>query len=117
MPLYLSPSRPEILTVVAATGATETIDVGTGGVFDLTLDANVTLTFTSPPTGSAWSFTLILRQDGAGARTVTWPGSVDWPGSSAPTLSTGANDVHVLVFLTVDGGTTWLGFASGLDMG
>ncbi len=33
-----------------------------------------------------------------------------------PTLSTGANDVDVFVFFTVDAGTTYYGFTAGQDL-
>ena len=83
----------------------------------LTLTANCTLTFSNPPaSGTAGSFTLILVQDGTGSRTVTWPAAVDWASATAPTLSTGAGDVDILTFLTLDAGTTWYGFVAGQDM-
>jgi hypothetical protein len=59
---------------------------------------------------------LILTQDGTGSRTVDWPGSVQWAGSSAPTLSTGDGDVDIFAFVTVDAGTTWFGFTGGLNL-
>lgn len=117
-------SRPKIkdyaetVSAHGATGTTETIDLENGNVHTITLDDNCTLTFSNPPaTGIAGSFTLIVTQDGTGSRTITWPASVDWAGASAPTLSTGAGDVDILSFLTVDAGTTWYGFVGGLDFG
>jgi hypothetical protein len=58
------------------------------------LTGNVTFTFTAPLGVS----TRILRliQDGAGSHTVTWPGTVKWPGGTAPTLSTAAGAVDVV---------------------
>jgi len=53
----------------------------------------------------------------AGQSTVTWPASVDWPAATAPTLSSGANEVDVFVFYTTDGGTTWYGFTAGQALG
>ncbi len=97
-------------------GSTETIDLTNGNVHRIVLDANCTLTFSGTAASVACSFTLIVVQDGTGSRTITWPASVDWPAATAPTLSTGANDVDILVFLTVDNGTTWYGFVSGQDM-
>jgi hypothetical protein len=96
----------------------KTLDIAAeGNVFDITLTDNCTFTFSNPSaSGTACSITLILRQDGTGSRTVTWPASVDWPSATAPTLSTGAADVDVFTFLTVDAGTTWLGFTAGLDI-
>lgn len=106
----------ETLSTVAAAGATETLDLGSGNVHDVTLDANCTLTFTGTAASAACSFTLILRQGGSGSYTVTWPASVDWPGGTAPTLSTAVGRVDVFSFLTVDNGTTWLGFTAGLGV-
>jgi hypothetical protein len=114
--------RPEIIdyseTVVAHgnTGAAETIDLEGGNFHTCTLDDNCTFTFSNPsPTGKACGFTLILTQDGTGSRTATWPASVKWPNGSAPTLSTGAADVDMLAFVTVDAGTTWRGVVCGQD--
>jgi len=107
----------ETLTT-ANTSTAYTIDLTNGNVFDLTLTGNCTFTFSSPPvSGKAGSFTLILTQDGTGSRTVTWPAAVDWAGGTAPTLTTTATTgVDVITFVTVDGGTTWLGFLAGGDM-
>jgi hypothetical protein len=41
---------------------------------------------------------------------------VDWPGGTAPTLTTTASAVDVFTFLTVDNGTTWLAFVAGQDI-
>ena len=102
----------------ATSGATETLDLESGNVFDLTLSANCTITLSNPPaSGTSGSFTLILRQDGTGSRTVTWPASVDWASATAPTLTTDASAVDVLTFMTVDGGTIWLGFVAGQALG
>lgn len=107
----------EKVSTVAAAGSTETLSVATANVHDVTLDASCTFTFTGATSGKACSFSLILRQDATGGHAVTWPASVDWPGGSAPTISTAANAVDVFSFLTVDGGTTWLGFVGGQAFG
>jgi len=115
--------RPEIkdygesVNAIGVTGSAETIDITSGNVVTATLDDNCTFTFSSPSaSGKACSFTLILTQDGTGSRTVTWPGSVQWASSTAPTLSSGAADVDIFAFITVDAGTNWFGFTAGLDM-
>ena len=96
----------ENVNTVAATGATETLDISTFGVHDCTMDEACTFTFSNPaPSGKASSFVLILR----GAFTPTLPASVDWSGGSAPTYATPS----VYVFTTVDAGTTWVGAQSG----
>lgn len=58
------------------------------------------------------SFTLLLQQDAVGSRTVTWGSEIDWGTTGAPTLTTTANKVDVVTFLTANGGRTWYGFLS-----
>ena len=73
---------------------------GSGNITDLNLNM---------PKGISGSFTLVLKQDGTGSRTITNykvfdddgaanTTTVQWPGGSAPTLSTGANDIDILTF-------------------
>jgi hypothetical protein len=103
-------------TVIANTGATYTIDLESGNVFNLTLTGDCTYTFSNPPaSGSAGAFTLIQNQDGTGSRTVTWPASVEWAVGSAPTITSTASSTDVFTFITTDGGTTWYGFTGGQD--
>ena len=103
-------------TAVTSSSNAATLNLRDGSVFTHTLSENVTYTFSNPAaSGYASSFTLKVTQDSS-ARTITWPGSVDWAGGTAPTLSTGSGDVDVFVFMTVDGGTTYYGFTAGQDM-
>jgi hypothetical protein len=107
----------ETVSTNATSGIAATIDLDNGNVHDLTLTANCTLTFSNPPaTGKAGSFTLILRQDATGSRTVTWPASVKWSGGTAPTLTTTASGIDILTFTTLDAGTAWFGFTAGQGM-
>ena len=103
-------------TAVTSSSNAATLNLRDGSVFTHTLTENVTYTFSNPAaSGYASSFTLKVTQDSS-ARTITWPGSVDWAGGTAPTLSTGSGDVDVFVFMTVDGGTTYYGFTAGQDL-
>lgn len=116
-------SRPVVLdyaikTVTANTGTSYDINCNSGNGFNLTLTGNCTFTFSNPPaSGNIGEFRLVLSQDATGGRTVTWPASVDWGNATAPILSTSANAVDILGFLTVDGGTTWYGFLGGTNYG
>jgi hypothetical protein len=104
----------ELAVNAAATGAV-TVDLINGNVHDLTLTGDVTLTLTGATAGVACSATLILRQDATGTRLATWPGSVNWGAAGAPVLSTAASAYDVVSLLTVDGGTTWIGFHTGMS--
>jgi hypothetical protein len=96
--------------VTANTSTAYTINLANGTVQYLTLTGNVTYTFPTPVAGQ--SFILIQRQDGTGGRTATWPASVDWPGATAPTLTSTANRVDKFVFTAIDG-SNWLGSNAG----
>ena len=96
--------------VQTATGdGTTTIDWGLGNKFYFTFGAQAdTFTFTAP--GGPCNLVLVLKQDGTGSRTATWPESVMWPSGTAPTLSTGANDVDIVCFFY--DGTNYFGNTS-----
>jgi hypothetical protein len=105
----------ETLTV-ANTGSAYTIDLSVTNSFELTLTANCTFTISNPPaSGKLGSITLFLKQDATGSRTVTWPASVIWPGGTAPTLTTTASHVDVIVLTTTDGGTHYRAATSALN--
>lgn len=96
-------------------GGTQDIDLESGNVVSGTVDTSTTtFTFSNPSAaGISNSFTMILTN--GGSQTVNWPASVDWPGATPPTLT--ASGVDVIVFFTLDAGTIWYGFVSGLEMG
>ena len=95
-------------------GGTDSIDISAGNVASATVStATQTFAFTNPsPTGSSCSFTLLLTN--GGSQTMVWPTAVDWAGGSAPDLT--ASGLDVLVFTSVDEGTTWYGFLAGADL-
>ena len=105
-------------STVLTSDTSVTLDLNAGTVFTITLAHNIgTFTWSNPASsGYASVFSLKVTQDGTGGRTISWPASVDWASGTAPTLSSGANDVDVFVFFTVDGGTTYYGFTSGQDL-
>lgn len=106
----------EVTSITSSSGAA-TLNLRDGTNFEHDLTENVTYTFSNPASsGKMSAFTLKVIQ-GATARTITWPASVDWPGATAPTLSTDNDAVDVFVFFTIDGGTTYYGFTAGQALG
>lgn len=79
-------------------GTTFTINWQNGNVQFITLTGNCTFTFTNPKAGSR--YVLIMKQDGTGSRTVTWPSTVEFSGDTAPTLTTtgGKSDIVGFVY-------------------
>ena len=103
----------EEVTSVTSSSNAATINLRDGNLFEHDLTENVTYTFSNPAAaGRASSFVLKVIQDSS-ARTITWPGSVDWVAATAPTLTATNNGVDVFVFFTIDGGTTYYGFVAG----
>ena len=93
-------------SVTVAMGALD-IDCSQGNYFSKTINANSTFTFSNAPAaGSDFLFLLTLTHTSG---TVTWPGSVSWPNSTAPVLTAGKK--HRFIFHTNDGGSTWGGAA------
>ena len=95
--------------VTANTSTAYTIDLANGSVQILTLTGNCTFTF--PTVVSGKGFTLLLLQDATGSRTVTWPASVKWPASTAPTITATASKMDKYVF--VANGSYWIGSNAG----
>jgi hypothetical protein len=97
----------------ATDGATITFDLNTADTHTVTLGGNRTLALANAPTSSPWRrFTLVLKQDATGSRTVTWFSGVLWAGGTTPTLTTTANKYDVFTFLQVGSGS-YLGFVAG----
>ena len=106
-----------VSTAITSSSNAATINLRLGDSFTHTLSENVTYTFSNPPaSGKLAVFILKVVQDSS-ARTITWPGTVDWASATAPTLSTGSGDVDIFVFLTVDGGSNYYGITIGQDLG
>lgn len=95
---------------VVLSGTSPEIDLDEGNVFVQTLSGATEYEITGAVSGKAHSFTLILTQPSTPVA-VTWPGSVLWPGGDAPDMD--ESGVYALTFVSVDGGTVWLGMGGG----
>lgn len=78
-------------------GATVTPDFSTNNNFTLTLGGNRAIANPNGPTVGQ-SGTIYLVQDTTGGRTLTWGNTWRFQGNTAPTLSTSANSVDMLVY-------------------
>jgi len=104
----------EVTNAIGGTGGgTQDIDLTLGNSVSATVDTSTnTFTFSNPTASDEMcAFSLVLTN--GGSQTVNWPGSVDWAGGTAPTLTT--SGVDILVFITIDGGTIWHGMAASAD--
>jgi len=94
--------------VITSTSNAITCNLATNRVFSHTFTENTTFTFSNPAaTGTRCAFEIYLTQH-ASAKTVAWPASVKWSNGVAPTLTTNSAK-YVVSFVTIDGGTTYIG--------
>ncbi len=96
----------ETLVTNSTVTGSYTVNLANGNVFSLTLTGNTTLAFSGAVAGKACSFSLYIKQDATGSRTITWPSGIKWSGG-APSLTTTANALDIFVLESLDGGTTW----------
>lgn len=105
--------------VTATVGGAVTLNVANGSIFDLTMSASFSsLTFSNvPAAGTSCAIVVRFKQDSTGSRSLTMSGTVyKAAGGTLPVLSTAANKLDALSFITVDGGTTWIVSTIGLDI-
>lgn len=108
-PVYRDPSGD---LATAADGATVTFDLATSRRQIVTLGGNRTLALSNDADGMA--FTILLKQDGGGSRTVTWWSGIKWPGGTPPTLTATGGKYDVFAFLRIASGE-YIGFAGSLN--
>lgn len=81
------------------------VDCTSGNYFTKTITGDSTFTVSNvPASGRSYGFTLEVTHTSG---VITWFSGVEWPASTAPTLTTGKT--HLFVFITDDGGTRWRG--------
>ena len=92
----------------ASSSTAITLSLANGTVQIITLTGNATITM--PAVVSGKSFTILLKQDATGSRTVTWT-TVSWPSATAPTITSTASKMDRFVFIS--DGTSWFGATAG----
>lgn len=78
------------------------LDVSATEFFTKSISTNSTFTISNPTAAKGQAFLLFLTISGGAAP--TWPANVLWSSGLKPTLGDG---LHVLGFVSCDGGTTW----------
>lgn len=84
-------------------GTTINWNVQSGFNAEVTIGGNRTLAMSNLKAGG--TYTLALKQDPTGGRSMTWPASFTWAGGSAPTLSSLGNSVDIITLYCYDGTT------------
>ena len=89
---------------------TTAIDLTNGSAQAPTLVGNWTPTF--PTAGAGKGFSLLIRQNGTGGYTITWPSVAKFPGGIAPTITATASKADKVSFQCFDG-TNWIAVVNG----
>lgn len=76
-------------------GATETVNWRNGDRQKLTLDENLTITFSNAVAGQ--TITLYMLQDGSGTNTITFADTLVWADNTTPTWTTTASKMNIAV--------------------
>lgn len=88
-----------------------TIDWANGNTQAITLTGDCTLTLNNPISGAF--YTLEIKQDATGNRTITWPVDVKWSGDVEPVLTlTGLKTDIISLYYN---GTNYIGVLAGSD--
>lgn len=101
-------------TSVTPTGTTQTCTYSTSQSYEVDLGSttgNITITLSGgPPTGKYGEMIIKVTQHNTINRTITWAGGTfEWPGGTAPTMSTGADAIDIYHFSTWNAGSNWFG--------
>ena len=105
----------EIKTAPTISSGTLVLDLNSSNFFEVSLNANITTLTISNANSTANTvsgFTLLFTADGT-VRAVTWPASVIWSGSIAPTMTGTNGKKDFYSFISPNNGTNWYGFVGG----
>lgn len=89
------------------------LDLSTGTFFDVTNQTGVDFTFSNCPASSGELFEFRVHVNDLGADDWSVPGSVDWAAGSQPPVPSSGD--CILRFVTLDGGTSYLGFLESVS--
>ena len=93
----------EVNTISDAAGTT-TLDCSTGNYFTLAMPAGGTTALTPTNLQIGQTINIKITQN-ASAATLTYAASIDFPGGTAFTISTGSGAVDILTLVSFDGTT------------
>jgi hypothetical protein len=120
--LYKKAGNREVAKSLVATTAITTLNLSLANHFLVTLNANTAFRFDlSGISGLANTdyikFSMLLKNDAVGNRTISFSTPVTWPGKAMPARAAAANAINEYEFATYDGGQTWVGKLVGSDIG
>ena len=106
----------DIATTINISSNTISLDLSAFSYFLINLNNNITTTNFNNPKAAPEVTNFVLQLSGDGTiRSVAWPTSLRWPGSTAPTITIGPNKVDTYSIFSYDGGVSYYGFPAGYN--
>lgn len=102
----ISDTYTSVVTDLGTQSTTVTLDGAISPNYMVTLDGNVTLALTNVATSPFRKYSILVKQDAIGSRTITMPAGTKTAGGTPITLSTAANAEDIISIFTPDNGTT-----------
>lgn len=107
---------------ITATTNTTTLDLSLAGNFEVILASSTTFKFDLSKIevmeeDDVISFVLAVQNDGTAGRAIAFAANVNWADKTIPPRSTGANARDEFYFSSFDGGVTWTGSLSNVNVG
>lgn len=104
----------EVGTSISPSAQRLTIDLNNGNIFVVSKTSDITaFTISNVPSSSyVGNFTLIIVNQVGSGGFINWPNSIKWGNAGPPSLSMTLGNIDIVTFITLDGGTSWLGFTT-----
>lgn len=104
-----------LVSVNVSAGQTSiNLDMHTGNIFHVVLQADASVQFTNPPaTGKNGKIILYLEQDGTGSRAFNLIDTVLFANGAASTITATASAKDIWTYTTINNGAEWYGEARG----
>jgi hypothetical protein len=102
----------EVNTTLSISSGNLVIDLSLSSIFIVSRNQNITsITINNSPSSSYMgNFTLILENATGPGSTIIWPSSIKWPSGISPTISDTLGKRDIFSFMSLDGGSSWMGF-------
>lgn len=105
-------TAPVVTALAPSGGGTATLNLSLGNLFNVLFPGgNITLAISNGTVGQV--FTIQLKQDSGGSRTVSWFSGISWSNNVVPTLSTTGNHWDRFVFVVTTVGSAYDGMVAG----
>lgn len=110
----------EHLEIVSATTASTSLDLSKAAAWLININVSTSITFNltnvKNASGNVIDFSITTINGATGNQAIAWPSSVRWADGVTPPRTVAANARDEYYFYSIDGGATWVGSLSNLNV-